>query len=125
MLNPHIFRFAFFALLVYAVFAGGYILRSNFALEQPPIIVEKGTQEDTPHTTRDAPQNQDTPTKDMPDGTLFVASMTSSKYHLPWCSGAKRIAEKNKVFFKTRGEAEAAGYSAAENCKDILLFPQK
>ncbi len=49
----------------------------------------------------------------------FVASKTGSKYHLPWCSGAQRIKESNKVFFGTKVEAEAAGYTPAKNCKGL------
>lgn len=49
----------------------------------------------------------------------YVASKNSDKYHLPWCSGAKRISEGNKVYFASKEEAEAAGYSPAANCKGI------
>ncbi len=50
---------------------------------------------------------------------LYVGSKNSDKYHLPWCSGAKRITESNKVFFNSKAEAEAAGYTPAGNCKGI------
>src|SRR5690606_22759248 len=43
----------------------------------------------------------------------YVASKTGSKYHLPWCGGAKQIKEENKVWFQTKEEAEAAGYEPA------------
>lgn len=49
----------------------------------------------------------------------FVASKNSSVYHLPWCSGAKRISEKNKVWFATKAEAEQVGYRPASNCKGL------
>ena len=49
----------------------------------------------------------------------YVASKSGTKYHLPWCSGAKRIKEENKIYFKTKEEAEKAGYSPASNCKGI------
>lgn len=49
----------------------------------------------------------------------YVASKGGTKYHLPWCSGAQRIKEENKVWFSTKAEAEAAGYSPAANCKGI------
>lgn len=49
----------------------------------------------------------------------YVASKTGSVYHLPWCSGAKRIKEENKVWFATVQEAEAAGYRPASNCKGL------
>jgi len=49
----------------------------------------------------------------------YVGSRSGSVYHLPWCSGAQRIAEENKVWFETQEEAEAAGYRAAKNCPGL------
>lgn len=49
----------------------------------------------------------------------YVASKNSDKYHLPWCSGAVRISEENKIWFASKEEAEAAGYTPAGNCKGI------
>lgn len=49
----------------------------------------------------------------------YVGSKNGEVYHLQHCSGAKRISEANRVFFKTKAEAEAAGYRPAANCKGI------
>ena len=49
-------------------------------------------------------------------GGEYVASRSGSVYHLPWCSGAQRIAEENKRWFATKEEAEYAGYRPAKNC---------
>ena len=49
----------------------------------------------------------------------YVASKNSNKYHLPWCAGAARITEENKIWFSSKEEAEAAGYTPAGNCKGI------
>lgn len=49
----------------------------------------------------------------------YVASKNGTKYHLPWCAGAQAIKEDNKVWFKTKAEAESSGYSPAANCKGI------
>ena len=49
----------------------------------------------------------------------YVASKSGTKYHLPWCGGAKQIKEANKIWFDTKEEAEAAGYTPATNCKGI------
>ena len=49
----------------------------------------------------------------------FVASVSGSKYHLPWCSGAQRIKEENKLWFSTKENAELAGYEPASNCPGI------
>jgi hypothetical protein len=53
------------------------------------------------------------------EGGEFVASKNSTVYHLPWCSGAKRINDANKIYFASKGEAEAAGYRPAANCPGI------
>lgn len=50
---------------------------------------------------------------------LYVASKNGTKYHLPTCSGAKRIKEENKIWFDSKQEAEKAGYEPAKNCKGI------
>ena len=51
-------------------------------------------------------------------GTV-VASKNGTKYHLPWCSGAQRISEANKITFSSKAEAEKAGYTPASNCKGL------
>lgn len=48
-----------------------------------------------------------------------VGSRNSDKYHYPWCSGAKRISDANKVWFKTIEEAKQAGYKPAGNCPGL------
>ncbi|PCI28180.1 hypothetical protein COB52_04005 [Candidatus Kaiserbacteria bacterium] len=52
-------------------------------------------------------------------GGLVVASRNGSKYHFPWCSGAQRMSEVNKVWFKSIDEAKKAGFTAAGNCKGL------
>lgn len=49
----------------------------------------------------------------------YVASRNGTKYHLPWCTGAKQIKEGNKVWFASKEDAEKAGYTPAANCKGI------
>lgn len=49
----------------------------------------------------------------------YVASKNGSKYHLPYCPGAQQMKEENKVWFSSKEEAEAAGYTPAANCKGI------
>jgi len=50
-----------------------------------------------------------------PEGTI-IGNGNSKKYHRPDCSGYRDMAERNRVFFKTVAEAEAAGYKRAGNC---------
>ncbi len=48
-----------------------------------------------------------------------VGSKNSDIYHLPWCPGAQRINDENKVWFESRTAAEEAGYTPARNCKGL------
>ena len=50
-----------------------------------------------------------------PEGTI-IGNNNSKSYHRPDCPGYRGMAEKNRVFFKTVEEAEAAGYKRAGNC---------
>lgn len=52
-------------------------------------------------------------------GGSFVASKNSDKYHYPWCPGALRVKEENKIWFSSREEAENRGYAPAANCKGL------
>ena len=54
---------------------------------------------------------------------FLVASKSGTKYHLLDCPGAKTIAEKNKIYFKSIVEAIAAGYTPAANCKGLIGAP--
>jgi len=65
------------------------------------------------------PQNEENKTTVSESEKNYVASKTGSKYHFPWCSGAKAIKEENKVYFATKAEAERAGYDPAANCKGL------
>jgi hypothetical protein len=49
----------------------------------------------------------------------YIASKNGTKYYLVSCASAKRIGEKNKVWFDTKTEAETAGYLPAANCKGL------
>lgn len=49
----------------------------------------------------------------------YLASRSGSFYYLPACSGAKRIKEKNIVWFQTREDAESRGLRPATNCQGI------
>lgn len=49
----------------------------------------------------------------------FVASKNGTRYYLPWCSGATRIKEGNRVWFQTAEEAKRAGYEPSSTCKGL------
>jgi hypothetical protein len=46
----------------------------------------------------------------------FVASKNGKRYYLPWCYSGS---EKNKIKFKTKEEAEKAGYTPSKNCEGL------
>ena len=52
-------------------------------------------------------------------GGQVVASKTGIRYHFPWCSGAQRISEANKMWFHSVEDARKAGYIPASNCKGL------
>lgn len=52
-------------------------------------------------------------------GGQVVGSKNGSKYHYPWCSGAKQIAPQNLVKFNSIEDARKAGYTPAANCKGL------
>ena len=49
----------------------------------------------------------------------IVASRNGTKYYFTWCTGASRIAEKNRVYFATAALAEVKGLSKAANCPGL------
>lgn len=49
----------------------------------------------------------------------YVASKLGASYHYPWCQGALKIKEENKIWFQTKEEAEKAGYKPAGNCEGL------
>jgi Metal binding domain of Ada len=48
---------------------------------------------------------------------FFTTKEVGKGTHRPECPGYKGMVEKNRVFFKTVEEAEAAGYTKAGNCR--------
>jgi len=98
-------QFAIASVLLLLGGIGGY-LGSLYFYEMPRITVENSVA---------IRSNIQTP--------LYVASINGSVYHLVSCKGADRIYEKNKRYFSSRTQAEAAGLRPAKTCKEILLFP--
>lgn len=47
----------------------------------------------------------------------YTASNASDKFHLPSCSSAARISEDNRLWFSSREEAVAAGYTPCGRCE--------
>jgi hypothetical protein len=49
----------------------------------------------------------------------YVASKNGTAYHYPWCPGALKIKEENKIWFGSKEEAESKGYKSAGNCEGL------
>ena len=76
----------------------------------------------SPQETPQAEKSKTTPTPtesaaEAATSGEVVGNKNSKIYHNPGCPGYKSVSEKNRVFFKTAAEAEAAGYKRAKNCK--------
>ena len=50
-------------------------------------------------------------------GYNFIGNTETKIYHLPTCSAAKKLSEKNATFFKTSKGATKAGYTPCKLCK--------
>ncbi len=50
-------------------------------------------------------------------GEGVVASKTGTAYYYSTCTGANRVAEKNKITFKSAKEAEAFGLHIGPGCR--------
>lgn len=117
-------RDLFPALLIVTVGVASFGLGRLSALPQSPIragadtVSAVKTLENNDEGTSIDPQ-VDTSAQTGERDRSFVASKNSDKYHLPWCSGAQRISDENKVWFATAEEAHAAGYTPASNCPGL------
>lgn len=99
------------------------VTEKSDVIEQKTQIVESNTQSASASTNRDVANTERTVSTQSAQSSdaqgAYVASKSGTKYHLPWCGGAKRIKEENKIWFATKEDAEKAGYTPAANCKGI------
>ncbi len=91
-------------------------------IENKAAVAAAGRPEAAPPTS--ANPLTPTPLKIAPESAIsgqvqVVGSKTGTKYHLPECSGAKRIKPENLVTFESIEAAEAAGYTPAANCPGL------
>lgn len=105
--------------LLCALIAG--IAAAGYATAQPV------TKDDSPsavHITRSPTDGAEASTVS-PNGKspseavqgAYTASSKAEKFHLPSCSAAGRISDENRVWFDTRDEAIAEGYSPCSMCE--------
>ncbi|KKU06229.1 MAG: hypothetical protein UX07_C0004G0017 [Parcubacteria group bacterium GW2011_GWA2_45_30] len=90
--------------------------------EKEPIIIENHELGIRNNETAEKTLNSISPNSSfiIPNSSQkYVASKNGAAYHFPWCSGALRIKEENKIWFETKEEAEKAGYKPAGNCEGL------
>lgn len=114
------------SLLIIGVSLASFILGRLSVTEKSYVIEQKAQLFDTQPVLSEATtelknsiSNPDTNTEVPQSENAYVASKSGTKYHLPWCGGAKKIKEENKIWFATKEDAEKAGYTPAANCKGI------
>lgn len=105
----------FTALLILLVGVASFGLGRQSVGDKEPLSNAPGEAAVAAHATTAAVSTSTSTTGE----AQYVGSKNSDKYHLLWCSGAKRISEANKVFFKSKEEAEGAGYKPAANCPGL------
>lgn len=87
---------------------GSVPAKSNLAVIAPQAAGQGSSTSSIAPKTSQAPR----------DPRVVASKAAGSKlYHFTWCSGAQRIAEKNKLTFATEAAAIAAGYTLASNCQ--------
>ena len=102
-------------IILSSVFGGFGLGRLSIVEEtKPPITIEEMTLSASTSLTATAIG----PLQGRERG-LYVASKTGKTYHYPWCSGAQRIKEANRIYFNSTVEARRAGYKPAKNCKGL------
>jgi hypothetical protein len=116
-LKKHLFMAAIIVLVASASYGLG---RINL-LKNSKVPIEIKFNEDLQSAAVAGSQAVNITTNEVEQGEagFVVGSKNSDKYHFPWCSGAQRIAEENKITFTSIGDARAAGYKPAANCKGL------
>jgi len=46
----------------------------------------------------------------------IMASKNGKRYYFSWCTGAEKIAVKNRIYFTTEAEAQSRGLTIAKGC---------
>jgi hypothetical protein len=108
--NPTAFTIIALVLVALSSFALGRL--SVLEQNREPIRIEYADQMAT--STAD---EESIPIQTPPVGGV-VASKTGSVYYFPWCIGATKISESNKVWYATEELARTAGLRAG-NCKGM------
>ena len=86
----------------------GLLFKSN---QVSPIIIDKNIKIGLPATSGNS-----SALKKPAMYSNFMASINGKVYYPVNCEAAKRIKEENRIWFASKEEAEADGYTPAQNC---------
>jgi hypothetical protein len=86
--------------------------------KEPVRVISDNSGEVKGISTKSGETETETATTANSSGSV-VASKSGTKYHYPWCAGAKQISAKNLITFNSIEAARAAGYTPATNCKGL------
>ena len=114
-LNNEIFVISMIILIGFAGFGLGRL--SILEGQKSPIRIENIKNNEMPADVSNSVKNITDENKN--SGGVVVASKNGTKYHYPWCPGAKSINDKNKIYFNSIEEAKKTGYTPASNCKGL------
>ncbi len=84
--------------------------------EGPSFHIIDQTAEQTVAARREAKEEQDSAIEEGEPGEI-IADKQARVYYLGGCQALNEIKQENRVVFKTKEEAEKAGYTAAKNCQ--------
>lgn len=111
-----------------ASFGLGVLAGKDMGQDQGPLRIENAgaalpaavsAATPTAHISSTKPQVAEAPVATVKTSGTYVASKNGTKFYLPTCGSAKRIKDENKVWFDTKEEAEAAGFTPAANCPGL------
>jgi hypothetical protein len=88
----------------------------SLVAEGPSFHITDETAEQTVAARRQAKEEQDAAMEEG-ESTGVVADTKAKLYYFESCPPANEIQAENRVVFKTKEEAEKAGYKAARNCQ--------
>lgn len=70
-----------------------------------------------PPATGASPEPSSTALVKAGDSVKYIGGINGNLYHIPGCYLVDRIPPENQRYFKSRAEAEAAGYKACPDCR--------
>ena len=115
--SKDVFMVLVIILVAFASFGLGRV--SKMENNQIPVKIEQQASIIQAQNVLNSAQNGEIKGALLANDKMYVVSKNGSKYHFPWCSGAKRMKESNKIWFATAEEARAVGYEPAGNCKGL------